>query len=333
MVAHADVQRYAFANRDGIYRDDAYAVQASWKESLHIFAQNKGAVFGTVFLVFMILLAVFGPMMTAYTYDEVNVDAQNLPPRIAAFENFGIFNGTVKDVDMYEFTGNDGVYHWFGTDILGRDLFTRFCQGTRISLIIAAISAVLDILIGVGYGLIAGYYGGKVDTGMMRVIEIINGIPSLVVVSLLVVVLKPGLTSIIVSMTISGWTGMSRLVRANTLRLKQSEHIMASRTLGTGTLTILFREIFPNLLSSVIVMAMMSVPNAIFMESFLSFIGLGIPAPQASLGSLINDGYNHMLTYPYQLAIPAVFFAVLMLSLNLIGDGLRDALDPKQKRV
>ena len=141
------------------------------------------------------------------------------------------------------------------------------------------------------------------------------------------------LASIIVAMGISGWIGMSRLVRANTLRLKESEHIMASRTLGTRTSVILFREIFPNLLSSVIVMAMMSVPGAIFMESFLSFVGLGIPAPQASLGSLISDGYNHMLMYPYQLAIPAVFFGLLMISLNLVGDGLRDALDPKQKQA
>ena len=149
----------------------------------------------------------------------------------------------------------------------------------------------------------------------------------------MVVALSPGLLSIIVAMSISGWLGMSRLVRANTLRLKESEHVQASRVLGTGTLTILFREIFPNLLSSVIVMTMMTMPSAIFMESFLSFVGLGIPAPQASLGSLISDGYAHMLTYPYQMIVPSVFFAVLMLSMNLIGDGLRDALDPRQKQL
>ncbi len=212
-------------------------------------------------------------------------------------------------------------------------MFTRFCQGTRISLIVAVISALLDLVIGVSYGLISGYYGGKVDMVMQRITEIINGIPSLVIVSLLVVVMSPGLASIIVAMTISGWIGMSRLVRANSVRYKACELIMASKTLGSGTGIILFKEIFPNLLSSVIVMAMMSVPGAIFMESFLSFVGLGIPAPQASLGSLISDGYNHMLMYPYQLAIPAVFFALLMISLNLAGDGLRDALDPKQKRV
>lgn len=325
--------RYTFANQNGIYKDDAFGAVASWKETLIVFSRNKGAVFGVIFILLMVILAVFGPSMNGYAYDYVQVDRQNMPPRIPGLENLGIFDGTMKGVDIYEMKGCKDEYYWFGTDTLGRDLFTRFCQGTRISLIVAVISALLDLVIGVSYGLISGYYGGKVDMIMQRVTEIINGIPSLVIVSLLVVVMSPGLGSIIVAMTISGWIGMSRLVRANTLRLKASEHIMASKTLGTGTVKILFKEIFPNLLSSVIVMAMMSVPGAIFMESFLSFVGLGIPAPQASLGSLISDGYNHMLMYPYQLAIPAVFFALLMISLNLAGDGLRDALDPKQKRV
>lgn len=325
--------RYAFAHQDGIYKDEAFATIPSWKETLIIFSRNKGAVFGVIFITLMVILAIWGPSFNPYAYDYVQMERQNMPPRIPGLENIGIFDGTIKGMNMYEVKGCQGEYYWFGTDELGRDLFTRFCQGTRISLIIAIISAFLDLVIGVSYGLIAGYYGGKVDMVMMRITEIINGIPSLVVVSLLVVVMSPGLTSIIVAMAISGWIGMSRLVRANTLRIKASEHIMASKTLGTKTIHILFREIFPNLLSSVIVMAMMSVPGAIFMESFLSFVGLGIPAPQASLGSLISDGYNHMLMYPYQLSIPAIFFGLLMISLNLAGDGLRDALDPKQKRV
>lgn len=325
--------RYAFAHKDGIYKDETFNTIPSWKETIIIFCRNRGAVVGVFFILVMVILAVWGPSFNSYAYDYVQMDRQNLPPRIPGLENLGIFDGTMQGMDMYQLKGCKDEYYWFGTDNLGRDLFTRFCQGTRISLIVALVSAFLDLVIGVSYGLIAGFYGGKVDMIMMRITEIINGIPSLVVVSLLVVVLSPGLTSIIVAMTISGWIGMSRLVRANTLRIKASEHIMASRTLGTNTVTILFREIFPNLLSSVIVMAMMSVPGAIFMESFLSFVGLGIPAPQASLGSLISDGYNHMLMYPFQLAIPAVFFGLLMISLNLSGDGLRDALDPKQKRM
>ncbi len=326
--------RYSFANTDGIYRDDVFVGRASWKETLSIFCRNKGAIFGVIFLFLMITLAVFGPGFNEYKYDEIQMDRQNMPPRIPGLEKLGILDGTnSKGKNLYEIKGCTDEYYWFGTDSLGRDLFTRFCQGTRISLIVGIVSAILDLIIGVSYGLISGYYGGKIDMVMQRIIEIVNGIPSMVIVSLLVIVMKPGLASIIVAMVIYGWIGMSRLVRANTLRLKENEHIMASKTLGTRTPVILFREIFPNLLSSVIVMAMLSVPGAIFMESFLSFVGLGIPAPQASLGSLIQDGYNHMIMNPYQLVIPAVFFAVLMISLNLIGDGLRDALDPKQKRV
>ena len=297
------------------------------------FRRNKGAVAGAIAFLLIILLALFGPIVSGHSYDEVALTVQNLPPRIPGLEKLGIFDGTVQGINMYELKGVSDKYFWFGTDTLGRDLFTRLCYGIRISLLIAAVSAFLDLVIGTTYGLISGYYGGKVDLIMQRIVEIINGIPMMVIVSLLVVAMSPGLLSIIVAMSISGWLGMSRLVRANTLRLKESEHVQASRVLGTGTLTILFREIFPNLLSSVIVMTMMTMPSAIFMESFLSFVGLGIPAPQASLGSLISDGYAHMLTYPYQVIVPSVFFAVLMLSMNLIGDGLRDALDPRQKQL
>ena len=297
------------------------------------FRRNKGAVAGAIAFLLIILLALFGPIVSGHSYDEVALTVQNLPPRIPGLEKLGIFDGTVQGVNMYELKGVSDKYFWFGTDTLGRDLFTRLCYGIRISLLIAAISAFLDLVIGTTYGLISGYYGGKTDLIMQRIVEIINGIPMMVIVSLLVVAMSPGLLSIIVAMSISGWLGMSRLVRANTLRLKESEHVQASRVLGTGTLTILFREIFPNLLSSVIVMTMMTMPSAIFMESFLSFVGLGIPAPQASLGSLISDGYAHMLTYPYQMIVPSVFFAVLMLSMNLVGDGLRDALDPRQKQL
>lgn len=325
--------RYAFANKDGIYKDDAFEANPTWKETLSIFAKNKGAVFGIIFVIIMAILAIWGPGFNKYTYDEVHMDAQNMPPRIPGLEKLGICDGKIKGVDMYKAKGMEDTYFWFGTDSLGRDLFTRFCQGTRISFIVAVISAGLCLIIGVTYGMIAGYFGGAVDAIMMRIIEIINGIPSLVIVSLLVVVLQPGLTSIIIAMAISGWTDMARLVRANTLRIKSGEYIMASQTLGTKVGKILFSNVLPNLLSSVIVMAMMTVPGAIFMEAFLSFIGLGIPAPQASLGSLINDGYNHMLMYAYQMIIPSVFFAILMISLNLVGDGLRDALDPQQRRA
>ena len=166
--------RYTFANQDGIYKDEAFGVVASWKETLIVFSRNKGAVFGVIFILLMVNLAVFGPTMNEYTYDYVQVDRQNMPPRIPGLEKLGIFDGTTKGVDIYELKGCKDEYYWFGTDTLGRDLFTRFCQGTRISLIVAVISALLDLVIGVSYGLISGYYGGKVDMVMHSIKEIIN---------------------------------------------------------------------------------------------------------------------------------------------------------------
>jgi oligopeptide transport system permease protein len=326
-------RRFEFASHSDLVLDEVYAGRPRWRETIEIFAKNKGAAVSLAFLLAMIFLAIVGPSLNAYRYDEIDVSRQNLPPRIAASERFGIFDGTLNGRDLYEAKGVKDKYFWFGTDKLGRDLFTRFCYGVRISLIIGAVSALLNMLIGVAFGLVSGYYGGKLDLLMQRFIEILNGIPSLVIVSLLVIVLKPGMSSIIITMGLSQWTGTARLVRANTLRIKELEHILASKTLGVRTPRILFYEIMPNLLSSVIVMTMMSVPGAIFMEAFLSFIGLGIPNPGASLGSLINDGYQSLLLYPFQMAIPAVFFSLLMLALNIIGDGLRDALDPTQKQV
>lgn len=328
-----NVKKFEFAKRAENALDEVYESRPKWKETVSIFAKNKGAVISLGFLVFMILLAIIGPILSGYTFDAIDLSRQNLPPRIPGIEKLGIFNGILNSKDMYVAKGVKDLFFWFGTDKLGRDLFTRFCCGTQISLIIGAVSALLNMLIGVTFGLISGYYGGKLDILMQRFLEVLNGIPSLVIVSLLVIVLKPGITSIIVAMAISQWTVTARLVRANTLRLKEMEHVMASRTMGVGTWRIMFKEIFPNLLSTVIVMCMLSIPGAIFMEAFLSFVGLGIPNPQASLGSLINDGFQNMLLYSYQLAIPAVFFALLMLALNIIGDGLRDALDPTMKRV
>ena len=327
------LKKFAFALRPDNALEEVYESRPQWKETVLIFSKNKGAVISLIFLLIMIIVAFVGPLLSGYPYDAIDLTRQNLPPRIPGLEKLGLFNGMLNGEDKYLVKGFKDLYFWFGTDRLGRDLFTRFCLGTQISLLIGAVSALLNMIIGVTYGLVSGYYGGKLDILMQRLIEILNGIPSLVIVSLLVIVLKPGISSIIIAMAISQWTVTARLVRASTLRLKEMEHVMASRTMGVGTWRIMFKEIFPNLLSTVIVMCMLSIPGAIFMESFLSFVGLGIPNPQASLGSLINDGFQNMLLYSYQLAIPAVFFALLMLALNIIGDGLRDALDPTMKRV
>ena len=325
-------EKFEFAYNPDIMLDKTFAGVSSFRDKLGRFVRNKGAVFGAVFIILLTLLSIIGPLVSGYTYDYIDLTRQNLPPRIQGIEKIGIFNGTEKGAFKYK--GKlENVYHAFGTDAIGRDLFTRFCEGTKISLIVGIASALLDLVIGVTYGMIAGYYGGKADFLMMRAVEVIAGIPSLVVVTLLMMVLRPGLYTIIIALMISGWTGMARNVRAHTLRAKQMEYVLAARTLGAKAPYIMVRQIFPNIFGSIIVLVMMSVPGGIFLESFLSFLGLGVPAPMASLGSLISDGYKTLMIHPYQVAIPSVFFGLLIISLNLVADGLRDAFDPKQKTV
>jgi len=199
-------------------------------------------------------------------------------------------------------------------------------------LIIALSAVVIDIVIGMSYGLISGYFGGKVDMVMQRFMEILNGIPTLVVVTLLGLVLPPGITSIVFALMITGWIGMARISRAEVLKLKESEFILASRTLGAKNFSIIFKEVMPNIFGQLIVMSMFSIPNAIFTEAFLSFVGLGIQAPDASLGSLISDGYKSLTVHPHIIMSAIVVLALLMLSFNLFADGIRDAFDPNQKQ-
>ena len=219
------------------------------------------------------------------------------------------------------------------TDTYGRDLFVRVWTGTRYSLFIAVVAIFIDVIVGMTYGLISGYFGGKVDSVMQRIQEIINSIPTLVILTLLLMVMKASLFTIIMALSFTEWIGMSRITRAQVLRVKEEEFVLASRTLGASNLFIIFKEILPNIYSQMIIMIMMSIPNAIFYEAYLSFVGLGLPIPMASLGTLINDGFNSITIYPYMMVIPVIIFSILMLSFNLFGDGLRDALDPTMKEM
>lgn len=221
----------------------------------------------------------------------------------------------------------------FGTDDLGRDLLTRVMYGARISLLVAFVATCVNLFIGVIYGSIAGYEGGRVDNIMMRIVDIINSVPLVLYVILLMVWFRGGgLTNIIIALSSVYWVGMARLVRGQMLSLKEQEFVLAARTMGVPKFKIIIRHLIPNAMGPIIVSMAMMIPSAVFTESFLSFIGLGVSAPMASWGTLANNALAGLTTYPYQLFFPALSIAFTMLAFNFIGDGLRDALDPRLRK-
>lgn len=222
--------------------------------------------------------------------------------------------------------------YFFGTDTLGRDIFVRSLYGARISLLIALVATLVQFFIGVIYGGVSGYVGGRVDNFMMRVVDIIDTIPLMLYVILLMVVLGAGLLTIIIALGSVYWVRMARLVRGQVLSIKENEFILAARTLGASPWRIMVRHLIPNSMGAIIVSLAMMVPSAIFTESFLSFIGLGVSAPQASWGTLASDAMGGLRTYAYQLFVPSFFISMTVLSFNFLGDGLRDALDPRLRK-
>ncbi len=330
---------FEFQHRNETLIDRTFASQSYWKDAFLRYRKNKGAVISLFCILIIILFAVIGPHMNEYTYDYQIIDNQNMAPRVQGLEKLGIFDGsenmkssgTTKKINKYVSDGKEDVYYWFGSDSLGRDIWTRTWTGVRISLYIAVVAVLVDMLFGLSYGLISGYFGGTVDIIMQRIVEIINSIPTLVVVTLMMLILSPGLASITVALIITGWIGMSRIARAEMLKLKEREFVLASRTLGAKNFRIIFSEIFPNIFGQVITQTMFSIPHAIFTEAFLAFIGLGVPTPLASLGTMISDGYKNFTTHPYQIVFPLIVMSLLMLSFTLVADGLREALDPKMK--
>lgn len=295
------------------------------------FKSNKGALIGAICILFIMFMAIVGPFMTHYVFDAIETAEQSMGPRIPLLENLGIFDGGLG-ITPYSGPLKD-IYHFFGTDQVGRDLWVRVWEGTRISLFVAASAVLIDIFIGMVYGLISGFFGGIVDNVMQRFQEIVNSIPTLVILTLLLLVMRPSLYTIIIALMITGWIGMARITRAQVLRIKDQEFVLASQTLGASQFFIIFKTILPNIFGQLITMSMFSIPNAIFYEAFLAFVGLGIPGPQASLGTLINDGFKTILVTPYMVIIPVIILAILMLSFNLMADGLRDALDPTMREM
>lgn len=282
-----------------------------WKDAWTRLKSNKVALGSLLMIIIIIISAIIVPMCSKYDYAANSLGMTNLKP---------------------------SMEHLFGTDQLGRDIFVRVFYGARYSLTIAVVAAIINLIIGVLYGGISGYFGGKVDAILMRIVDVIYSIPlTIYVIIFMTIFNKPGsggsgLGTIILALSISYWIGMARIVRGDVLQLKQQEFVLASKALGASDFRILIRHLIPNCISSIMVTLTLLIPEAVFTEAFLSFIGLGLVPPKASLGTLANEAMKAIYTYPWQLLFPAVMICLIILSFNLFGDGLNDALDPKNKR-
>jgi len=273
-----------------------------WQDAWRRLRANRVAIVALCLIGLYIAMAIIGPSLTSHSYTATNARATDALP---------------------------SAEHWFGTDMLGRDLWARVWMGARTSLLIGFVATLLNTLVGGIVGGLAGYYGGKVDMVLMRIVDVLYGIPYIIVAILMMVVMEPGMGSLILAMVVTRWIGMARFVRGEVLRIKESDFVAAARVLGASDVKILVRHIAPNLMGLVITNTMMAIPNAIFTEAFLSFIGLGIQPPECSWGLLAREGSQTLSLYPHKLFFPAFFISTTMLALNLLGDGLRDALDPR----
>ena len=274
-----------------------------WQDAWRRLRENRLAVLGLVVILAIVACAVVIPILSPDYYTN-HFERANQGPSFS---------------------------HWFGTDNFGRDLFTRIWFGARYSLIIAFAASMLNLVIGIVYGGISGFAGGRVDQVMMRIVDVIYSIPMTIYVILFMVFLGAGMSSIIFALAVSYWLPMARIVRGEILQLRQQEFVLAARVLGASNARILFRHLLPNCIGQVIVTLTLLIPSAIFTEAFLSFIGLGIPVPRASWGTLASEAVSYMRIAPYQLIVPSLAICITILAFNLLGDGLRDALDPKMR--
>jgi oligopeptide transport system permease protein len=289
------------SEKEHIARPNLTALQDGWLR----LKKNKAAVVCLFTLIAIGLLAILAPEFSRYSYKETNYDI------------------------IYQIPSME---HFFGTDQFGRDLWVRTWMGTRISLLIAFVAALLDLTLGVAYGAVSALAGGKVDAVMQRIIEVLVGIPHLIIVILLMMVMPAGIWTIVVALSITGWVNMARLVRGSILKLKNQEFVLAARVLGTSTAGIIWKHLIPNTVGVIVINAMFTIPSAIFTEAFLSFIGIGMQEPKASLGVLINNGYQVLRNFPHVLIFPAIVIVLIMVCFSILGDGLRDALDPRMRK-
>ena len=276
-----------------------------WQDAWRRLKSNRVAVVCMFFLVFLILMCIFEPILSPRAYMVQLTSRTNEGP---------------------------SLQHLCGLDDLGRDIFSRLWIGGRVSLMIGFVGTLVSLVIGAVYGGICGYFGGAVDDVMMRIVEILVGIPYMIVVIIVSIVLEKGMTSLIIALCLTSWTDLARIVRGQVLSLKESEYVLAAKTLGVSPIKIILRHLLPNTLSVIIVNTTFAVPGFIFAEAFLSFIGMGVQPPDTSWGAMAALGQQQMSYYPHELIFPALAISLTMLAFNLLGDGLRDAFDPKLRQ-
>ena len=276
-----------------------------WKDAWRRLKKNPVAMGSLLILIVIILMSIFSPIIRKLDYETVVTANKNLSPN-------------------KEF--------WWGTDAMGRDLFTRVWIGARVSISIAIVATIIDVVVGCLYGGIAAYVGGIVDEVMMRIVEVLNSIPYLIITLLILVVLGNGYFQLMLALCITAWTGTARMIRGQILQLRESEYVLAAEALGASPLREIIKHLLPNTIGLIILDVASTIPSVIVSETVLSFLGLGLSIPSFSLGSLLSAGQQAMAFYPYQLLFPTIVLCLIILSFNVLGDGLRDALDPKLRQ-
>ncbi|MCD8147730.1 MAG: ABC transporter permease [Clostridiales bacterium] len=338
LSAQVDLSKFAPATDEEKRQQEVMGESTTFfKDGMRRLRKNPLAMGAIVVLVLIILIIIFAPMIVPYGYAEIVKGASNLAP-------FEYSSGEQASIAA----GESVFPHIFGTDSLGRDYFIRVVYGTRVSLCVGLFASLMVLIIGMVYGSIAGYLGGMADLIMMRIVDVIYSLPDMLIIILLSVVLNETLGNVIKGTILAKlgtnmislfivygllyWVSMARLIRGQILTIKQNEYVLAAQCIGTSTSRIISRHILPNCLSVIIITTALQIPSAIFTESYLSFLGLGVSAPMPSLGSLANDARSGLQSYPLKLIFPAVTICLIVLALNLLGDGLRDAFDPKLQR-
>lgn len=272
-----------------------------WRDVFSKLLKNKPVIIAIFVVLIIVLISIFAPMFSAWGIEKFDKPYYNTTP---------------------------SARHWFGTDALARDVWTRTWSGTQLSLLLAVTVSAISIAIGIVYGSVSGFVGRRTDSFMQAIVEILWNIPDIVIFSILLLALKANFGTFVLALTLTSWISLSRLVRGLVMKYRDQEFVMASQTLGASKIRLMFRHILPNILGNVIISATLLIPSVIFFEAFLSYIGLGFAPPAASLGVMISEGQKVMLIYPYMVLPPAIIMSLLLLSFTLIGNGLRDALDP-----